>query len=382
MTFWQIIKRELHQIFIEDSRRVTFLFGAGIAYLLLFGGLYYNSTVTHIPLVICDEAQSSLSRQLVRNLDYDERFKIVAEVTSEEEMQRLINEKVVYAAVDIPADLSKKVRTGSYATILCMVDGSNLVTTSASSIAMMDSIQDLSNKVAIENVSLKAGLSYEDAKKKVEPVECNLRVLGNPTQSYLQFFVLGLAMIAMQQGLFFSVGASIQKEYTLAKFKLLTKKINFDKLLVVKFLIYWVMSMLAFGVITLLARNIFYITNKGSLSSTLLLSGTFFFTAVSLGMCLSAIFSREIYFVRAALIYVVPAFILSGYTWPLESMDIYSGTLAKFSPFTYMGNSIRRLFFTGTLTDMWQTLSILACMGIFFLVVCRFMFRRRLRKWQ
>lgn len=34
-------------------------------------------------------------------------------------------------------------------------------------------------------------------KKRISPVETTLRVLNNPTQSYMMFFVTGLAMAAM-----------------------------------------------------------------------------------------------------------------------------------------------------------------------------------------
>ena len=47
-------------------------------------------------------------------------------------------------------------------------------------------------------------------KKRISPVETTLRVLNNPTQSYMMFFVTGLAMAAMQQGFFLAIGAAVQ----------------------------------------------------------------------------------------------------------------------------------------------------------------------------
>ena len=48
-------------------------------------------------------------------------------------------------------------------------------------------------------------------KKRISPVETTLRVLNNPTQSYMMFFVTGLAMAAMQQG-FFPMSVSLEKQ--------------------------------------------------------------------------------------------------------------------------------------------------------------------------
>lgn len=71
-------------------------------------------------------------------------------------------------------------------------------------------------------------------KKRISPVETTLRVLNNPTQSYMMFFVTGLAMAAMQQGFFLAIGAAVQCDFRNPELKGTSK----GKLLVVKVGVY------------------------------------------------------------------------------------------------------------------------------------------------
>ena len=78
MQLWQIIKREFRQIFLEDPRRFVFLFGAAVGSLFIFGALYSPNIVKYIPLIVYDEEQSPLSRELIRDFDSSDSFRVTA----------------------------------------------------------------------------------------------------------------------------------------------------------------------------------------------------------------------------------------------------------------------------------------------------------------
>ena len=54
MSILQILRREAGQC-KKDPRRLVFLFGAAIAYLLIFGVLYMPNIVKSVPCVIYDD---------------------------------------------------------------------------------------------------------------------------------------------------------------------------------------------------------------------------------------------------------------------------------------------------------------------------------------
>lgn len=361
MGFIALIRRELANAFLHDARRAIFLFGAATAYLLLFGILYYPGVVKEIPTVVCDEEHTTYSRLLTRQVDDDERLGLVRVVADEGEARDMLRRKEVYAAVIIPADFSHDILNGRSAKVLFMLNGANIITTNIATTAGNDIVNTFNTRFAARQAALRTSGDEQMLKKRISPVETTLRVLNNPTQSYMMFFVTGLAMAAMQQGFFLAIGAAVQCDFRNPELKGTSK----GKLLVVKVGVYWVLSILSFGLVCVLAR-LLGIPDRASIQSLGLLSGAFSFAAISLGLFASSIFHNELQFVRASIMYTVPAFIFGGYTWPLEAMDPVTQVVAQAFPMAWMSNAVRELFLSGHLATLSHNLTALTVMGVIF----------------
>jgi len=361
MGFIALIRRELANTFLHDARRAIFLFGAATAYLILFGILYYPGVVKEIPTVVCDEEHTAYSRLLTRQVDDDERLGLVRVVADEGEARDMLRRKEVYAAVIIPADFSHDILNGRSAKVLFMLNGANIITTNIATTAGNDIVNTFNTRFAARQAALQTSGDEQMLKKRISPVETTLRVLNNPTQSYMMFFVTGLAMAAMQQGFFLAIGAAVQCDFRNPELKGTSK----GKLLVVKVGVYWVLSILSFGLVCVLAR-LLGIPDRASIQSLGLLAGAFSFAAISLGLFASSIFHNELQFVRASIMYTVPAFIFGGYTWPLEAMDPVTQVVAQAFPMAWMSNAVRELFLSGHLATLSHNLTALTVMGIIF----------------
>lgn len=361
MGFIALIRRELANAFLHDARRAIFLFGAATAYLILFGILYYPGVVKEIPTVVCDEEHTAYSRLLTRQVDDDERLGLVRVVADEGEARDMLRRKEVYAAVIIPADFSHDILNGRSAKVLFMLNGANIITTNIATTAGNDIVNTFNTRFAARQAALRTSGDEQMLKKRISPVETTLRVLNNPTQSYMMFFVTGLAMAAMQQGFFLAIGAAVQCDFRNPELKGTSK----GKLLVVKVGVYWVLSILSFGLVCVLAR-LLGIPDRASIQSLSLLAGAFSFAAISLGLFASSIFHNELQFVRASIMYTVPAFIFGGYTWPLEAMDPVTQVVAQAFPMAWMSNAVRELFLSGHLATLSHNLTALTVMGIIF----------------
>lgn len=361
MGFIALIRRELANAFLHDARRAIFLFGAATAYLILFGILYYPGVVKEIPTVVCDEEHTAYSRLLTRQVDDDERLGLVRVVADEGEARDMLRRKEVYAAVIIPADFSHDILNGRSAKVLFMLNGANIITTNIATTAGNDIVNTFNTRNAARQAALRTSGDEQMLKKRISPVETTLRVLNNPTQSYMMFFVTGLAMAAMQQGFFLAIGAAVQCDFRNPELKGTSK----GKLLVVKVGVYWVLSILSFGLVCVLAR-LLGIPDRASIQSLGLLAGAFSFAAISLGLFASSIFHNELQFVRASVMYTVPAFIFGGYTWPLEAMDPVIQVVAQAFPMAWMSNAVRELFLSGHLATLSHNLTALTVMGVIF----------------
>ena len=361
MSILSLIRRELANAFLHDARRAIFLFGAATAYLILFGILYYPGVVKEIPTVVCDEEHTAYSRLLIRQVDDDERLGLVRVVADEGEARDMLRQKEVYAAVIIPADFSHDILNGRSAKVLFMLNGANIITTNIATTAGNDIVNTFNTRFAARQAALRTSGDEQMLKKRISPVETTLRVLNNPTQSYMMFFVPGLAMAAMQQGFFLAIGAAVQCDFRNPELKGTSK----GTLLVVKVGVYWVLSILSFGLVCVLAR-LLGIPDRASIQSLGLLAGAFSFAAISLGLFASSIFHNELQFVRASVMYTVPAFIFGGYTWPLEAMDPVTQVVAQAFPMAWMSNAVRELFLSGHLATLSHNLTALTVMGVIF----------------
>lgn len=374
MGFIALIRRELANAFLHDARRAIFLFGAATAYLILFGILYYPGVVKEIPTVVCDEEHTAYSRLLTRQVDDDERLGLVRVVADEGEARDMLRRKEVYAAVIIPADFSHDILNGRSAKVLFMLNGANIITTNIATTAGNDIVNTFNTRFAARQAALRTSGDEQMLKKRISPVETTLRVLNNPTQSYMMFFMVGLAMAAMQQGIFLAVGAAVQGDFKDTEG---LKGAPKAAVLVVKVAVYWLLSVLSFALVCVISYGL-GIPDRASVTALLTLASAFSFAAVSLGLFASSLFHNKLQFVRASIMYTVPAFIFGGYTWPLEAMDPVTQVVAQAFPMAWMSNAVRELFLSGHLATLSHNLTALTVMGVIFLSLGSWIFLHKM----
>nr|WP_302755236.1 ABC transporter permease [uncultured Megasphaera sp.] len=371
MSILSLIRRELANAFLHDARRAIFLFGAATAYLILFGILYYPGVVKEIPTVVCDEEHTAYSRLLIRQVDDDERLGLVRVVADEGEALDMLRQKEVYAAVIIPADFSHDILNGRSANVLFMLNGANIITTNIATTAGNDIVNTFNTRFAARQAALRTSGDEQMLKKRISPVETTLRVLNNPTQSYMMFFMVGLAMAAMQQGIFLAIGAAVQGDFKDTEG---LKGAPKAAVLVVKVAVYWLLSVLSFALVCVISYGL-GIPDRASVTALLTLASAFSFAAVSLGLFASSLFHNELQFVRASIMYTVPAFIFGGYTWPLEAMDPVTQVVAQAFPMAWMSNAVRELFLSGHLATLSYNLTV---MGVIFLSLGSWIFLHKI----
>ncbi|MGM9540090.1 ABC transporter permease, partial [Anaerovibrio sp.] len=219
-------------------------------------------------------------------------------------------------------------------------------------------LADISNRWGAERTALALGADRNALAGRIAPVEAGLRVLSNPTQGYLFFFLIGLAMAAFQQGIIFAVGASILHEYEQQE-----KGPSFRKLLMAKAVFYWCLAMLSYFVILAAIRFGLDIHLQAPLWKPVLLGAAYSFCMVFFAAFAASLFRREVQFIRASIMYPVPAFILSGYAWPAEAMGPGMQLLASIFPMSYLSNNVRELFLMGTAPDYWHSMAVLLVLG-------------------
>lgn len=375
MSWWPILKREICHMFITDRRRAIFLFGASLAYLILFSLLYGTHTVKAVPLVLYDEDQTQFSRSLIQAFDDSERFQIVAYVATQEDMENALQEKEAYAAIHIPRKFAQDAKSGRSSTVLLIADGANIIITNTVTTAAQEIIAAFAKATGARVTETTNGQLPSMALNKTSPIDFRLRVLNNPTQSYLSFFVLGLSMAAFQQGVFLAVGASFLSEY---QHRGELRNVHPLDIMTGKLLPYWISATLAFFLTVTAAIQLFDIPGKASMTSLFFLSAAFIFAAIGFSAFIASICNNELTFTRISIAYTVPAFVLSGYTWPQEAMDAVGKTISYTFPLSYFSNTFRELMIAGYSPFLYRNCVILLLMGTIFMGMATICYIRKI----
>jgi ABC-2 type transport system permease protein len=328
-----------------------------------------------VPLVICDEDQSQLSRSLIQALSDSERLQLIGQPASEEELNAYLHEKKAYAAILIPHDFSQNVTAGRSSPVLLIADGSNLVITNTVTTTIQEVIISFSQPISAKLME-KAGQLPTQAHNKSAPVQFNLRVLNNPTFSYLNFFVLGLAMAAFQQGTFLSIGASITSEYQKLSELAGTHP---AQVFLGKLLPYFILCTISFFLTLFISIRAFEIPCKGSFISLIFLSTAFILTAMGMSSLVASICKSEVTFTKLSLTYAVPAFTISGYIWPLQSMDAFNQLFAYTFPMLYLADTVRNIMLAGFAPLFYRNIAVLSLAGISLMVLSIYVYARKRR---
>lgn len=373
MNWRQIAKREVKQMFIQDPKRVMYLFGACALYILLFGLLYSSHVITAIPVVVHDEDHSYVSRSLSQAFEDSERYQVIAYVSTSEESQEFLRDKKAQAVITIPATFSRDIKTGHSASVLVEANGANTAIASATLTTAQEIVQTFSNQMGATLITA-TGQMPEQALHKVAPVGFQLRILHNSTLSYLDFFVLGLAMAALQQGILLSVGASMISEYRNMED---LSHVHPLQVIIGKLVPYWLCGTLSFVMALGIASIAFHIPFKGGWGSLLAIGIAFSFTITAFGSVIAALCKDEVSYTQLTLIYAVPAFVFSGYTWPHHSMNAFSQLFSYTFPLSYFADTIRALMVSGHAPALQNNILMLLSIGATLLVISIFLYSKK-----
>ncbi len=359
MNWWEIASREFKSIIAKRPKLLLSMFVIPLFYMLLFGNLFSQNSIDHIPLVICDESQTYLSRELTQRFEDSDRFTLVAYVDSQEELEEYLYKKKTMVGVGIPKKFTRDVKTGLPTQVLIDVDGTNLMATNTVMIAAEEILGGFSKQVAVKVLESQSGVLPQAALHKISPVELKTRLLHNPTLDYQLFFLYGLLMTSFQMSLFIPNAISMLIEYKSDQY---IKSKPFHVVLG-KILPFWLAGTCAYGVLLTIAVTIFHLPAQGNALDLLLLGSSFVFAMTALSSLIISFFTNLLVFYRLAIASSVPIFIVSGFTWPLRAMPFLVQKIAELLPFTYFADNLRSLMLSGKAPQLYQDIMILLFYG-------------------
>jgi ABC-2 type transport system permease protein len=306
-------KKELRQI-IRDARTLMILLFVP-AFLLLLYGYALNFDIRHIRLAVIDRDHTADSRLIVSGFINSTYFDKVADATSMADVESMVDRDVVRAALVIPENLSRDLRTGRTATVQVIINGDD-ANTARTVYGYAEAI--------LRGISAQLRLEIAGGRGAVPLVSTEARIWFNPELKSTLFLVPGLIGFIVMISCLISTALSIVREKELGTWEQVRMApINTVSYVAGKTLPYFVISYVSALLIIFAAMLLFGLPMRGSWIALLAALGLYVLGGLGTGMLVSTLVdSQALAFLLGLLLALLPTLILSGFIFPIASMPI------------------------------------------------------------
>lgn len=332
---------------------------------LVMFGYAINTDVKRVRMIVYDADGHRAARDLIAQLENTEIFHLVGRVGSDRELQRAMISGEARVGVKIPVTYSRDLLAERGAMFLVLIDGSD------STVAMQ--ALNAANAVALVHTLRKVV-----AGRPV--VEARPRMLFNPDLRSANFMVPGLLAIILQIATTFLSAFAIVRERERGTLEqLLVTPIRPLALLLGKLVPYYTIGCAQTVIIVLAMRFIFFVPIHGDVLLLFAIAGVFLFTALAFGLLISTAAQNQMQALQMAYAVILPAFLLSGFMFPRESMPLIMRWVGSLVPATYFLQVVRGIVLRGaSLAALWPQVAALAAMSAAILFLSVYRFRRTL----
>lgn len=366
--------KELIQTLRDKRMRIT-LIVPPILQLIVFG-YAANLDVKHIRTAFRDLDQTVESRDLIGRFGSSKYFDIVSFPDTPGEVKSLINRGEVTVSIEIPIDFSRKLKKGDTATVQIVVDGTESNTALIALGYANQILSEFSTQVLVKRLNKAGMIGFVEA-----GVDLRHRTWFNPNFESRIFYVPGvMASIAFLIPIILTAQAIVREREIGTLEQIMVTPIHPWELMIGKTLPFALIGLLDVILIALIGVFWFEVPFRGN--PLVLLSGAvlFLMSSVAIGLFISTICSTQQQAQISTFFFVMPAFTLSGFAFPIENMPEWIQYLTYANPLRYFLVIIRGVFLKANGLDiLWPQMVALAILGGLMIVLSSLRFQKRLK---
>lgn len=340
----KIMKRE----FIRISERRT-LYTLSIMFpvflFLIFAFIYKNELVSDLPIAIYDADGSRLSQTVVRFVESSSSMKIEKHCVSLNELKEEFLNGTIQGAFYIPDNFEKDVKSGKPSSIIVYKNSSNVIISNLILKEGTTIVKTVSAGALMKKLRA-TGMMEEQAMHYIQPIKIETQSLFNPNYSYLSYLFPGLALFTLQMLIMISAVVVISSEFTHDTFPELLK-IADNKLGIIllgKAIPHFLINASTVMLISGILFPMFNIKVYGSITFVILFMLYFVAACLAVGLFISSLFHNQLFATEIAVFLNTPAFIFSGFTFPLWGMPFATIVYAQFLPLTHFMSGLIKIY--------------------------------------
>lgn len=363
--FIKVADRELRIISESSSARMLLLWIPAITFVLL-AFIYQSGALRKVHVAISDQDHSKLSRLLVQYVNSSPDMQVTYYLDSGDDLETFFLNHPEKAIYHIPRGFEQTILQGEQANFQVLTNSSNIVYGNVLQRDAMLIGATLSTGVTMEKL-VAQGMTPDQAFNLSMPISVNSKPLFNPIYNYLYYLVPGLMTVLLQMILFFVATRCINGEIEAGTFPQLLEVSNRKpiNILLGKTIAYFLMGF-AITMYIALVYLMFGIPFKDKEFELLVLFSVFILVNILLGLMLSATIDDEILALDVAFFYNSPAFVFSGFTFPMFGMPFFNSLYAEFIPYTHFLHAFFKVYQIGA--PFGYILPELLALGIFLAV--------------
>jgi ABC-2 type transport system permease protein len=348
----RMVAKELRQTF-RDPMSIRMIFGAPIVMLVLFG-YAVNTDVRNVDTFVVDHDHTMESRSLVDAFTSSGYFRVVGASDRPADLGRALDRGKARVGLEIPARFAADLKAGHSPAVQLIMDGTNSNTGTVAA--------GYATKIA-QNMGVR--LLAASGASMPASVDLRTRAWFNPSlesKIYNVPAVIGVISLLMCL-LLTALGVVRERELGTLE-QLLVSPLSATELMVGKTLPVAGIAMMQITLVTTVALAWFDVPLRGSVPALAVAAALFIVAGLSFGLFISTLASTQQEAFLSMFLFVLPAVILSGFMYPVETMPLFFRELTLLNPLRHFLEVIRAIFLKGAgIRDLWPQFSILAAMA-------------------
>ena len=362
-----LLKKETLHI-LRDPRSLYLALGLPIVLLILFG---YAITfdIKNVPVGVVDLDRTVLSRNLLSRLEASQYFDLKFIKTSSSDVEKFLDRGEVRFVLVLPSGFSRNLSAGKGTGIQLLVDGSDNNSAQVALGYMSGLVQTFSVNILLEIVQ-RTGISIP---LRLPPFQIEPRVWYNPELRSTNFIVPGLIAVLMMVIAAMLTSLTVSREWEMGTMEqLIATPIRSHEMIFGKLFPYYILGLIQTLLVILIGQVLFGVPFRGNLFFLFLVSSLFLICGLGIGLFISTVAkSQQLSFMMSIILTLLPAFLLSGFLFPVASMPRLIRIVANFVPAKYFLTILRGIFLKGTgLAVHWQEMGALFIFAVIIVFAC------------
>ena len=367
-----IIRKEFIQIF-RDKRTLALILVIPLVELFLLGYAATND-VRNVPMAVFDQSRGPEARALLDAYRAADYFKLDYFVSSNAEMQKLIENGSAKAGLIIPPDYAAQLNKGA-AQVAFILDGSDPTVASTALSAAQLIGQDYSTGIMTAKIN-RTGQSFIVQ----PPVEVRTTVWYNPDMNSSYFMIPGLIGLILTAIIGIVTATSVVRERERGTIEqLIVTPIRAWELVVGKILPYTILGLMDAMVIVAVGHWWFGVPVNGSLGLIFVLTSVYLLSTLGIGLFASTVANTQQEAMLTVFMTILPSIFISGFIYPLAAMPVVLQWISYLIPLRYFLTIIRALMVKGVgLQSILPDVIAMSIFGVLIMGAAALRFRKRL----